>query len=146
MKIDPLTITIDEEEVTFGTIGFRVYVDATLQIRQAKEKAFSRVVAHITQDPLSAATTASSAIDGYMAGMIVSDFEVRQWLFSPEGEYFLFGYSLKRANPDAEESKIEDLFDSMSLENKQSLQEFFVSCITKTLPEPPKTEDPESDA
>lgn len=141
MKIEPLTVRIGDEDVTFGVIGFRIYVDASEKIRETKEKAFGRVVANLMQDPLSAATTASSAIDGYMAGMIVSDYEVRQWLFSPEGEYFMFSYSIRKLDPAFDEKKIEQLYDEMSFENKFELSRYYTLCITKTLPKQEEDED-----
>lgn len=140
-KIEPLKLTVNGKELTLGVIGFRVYIEATKKIREYKEEAFSRVVGNITRDPLSSSTMAASAVDGYMAGMIVGDYEIRQWLFSPEGEMFLVDYSARKANPDITTDEIEQFYDDMSVDDRQAMGQFFSRCLLKDRykePEPAK--------
>lgn len=143
MKIDPLVIQVNDTDYTLGVIGFRTYLNATEEIRSRKERAFSRILSSIATDPLASPLSAASAIDSYMSGQIITDHEVRSWLFSPEGTIFLVGESLRRADKDVTDDQIDEFYDGLSAKKKAEIERFFAKCLLKDEYREPKEKNPD---
>lgn len=144
MKIEPKVVQVNGRDYTLGAIGFRTYLNATQEIRHKKEQAFTRVISQIATDPLASPMSAASAIDSYMSGQIISDSEVREWLFSPEGTIFLVTESLRRANKDISQDEVDEFYDGLSARKKNDIEQFFAKCLLKEEYREPTKPDGES--
>jgi hypothetical protein len=120
-----IEVKIGESEVSFGFIGRKFRLQCVGEIRSRRRVAFKDAITNLPSDPLSVASTVSSAIDAHMTSVIIEDSDVNLWLQTPEGFFYTFAESLKVANPEVSTSRIDELHNMLETEQMAVLRKYW---------------------
>lgn len=129
---DEVHVKIGDQEVSFGFVGRSFRLKCVDEIRARRKLAFKDAVGNLPADPVSAASTISTAIDANMTSVIIDDSDVNQWLSTPEGFFFTFKDSAKRSNPDMPDAKVDELHDRLDMDGVEKLRDFWGSSLHGT--------------
>ena len=104
-----VTITLDDQELTFKPLRLRDYADAKMRLKSGSLAAYMAAMAAAPVDQ------APPKAEQYRAHVRIlrdhmDDIEVAQWFTTLEGQVYLVHRSLVQAHPDVTESDVEEMF------------------------------------
>jgi hypothetical protein len=148
--MDTKKFQVGGEEVVFSRIGFRLRTKAAEELRTQREKAFARMLTQLPSgDPLTAATSASAAVEQYLAGALITDTDIQRWIIlTPEGQEFVLRASLMRVDGDLTEERFEDIMDGLDYDNLGDIIRYAASGVVsvRKVDEDPEDKSNEDDA
>jgi hypothetical protein len=122
---DSVKITISEREVPFGFIGRAFRLQVVEEIRGKRRAAFKDAVSDLPSNPITVASTVSTAIDAHMTSVIVDDSDINAWLSTPEGYFYTFKHSALKANSELSAERITELYDHLGTEEYATLRKYW---------------------
>ena len=122
---DTVQINIMGKEVSFGFLGRAFRLKCVERIREKRKAAFKEAASDLPSNPVSIASTVSTAIDAHMTSVIVDDSDVNAWLSTPEGFFYTFTQSALAANPDLPAERISELHDRLATDEFATLRRYW---------------------
>lgn len=126
---DSVTIKISDREVPFGFIGRVFRLQVVGEIRDKRRAAFKDAVSDLPSNPITVASTVSTAIDAHMTSVIVDDSDINAWLSTPEGYFYTFKHSALKANPELSSERITELYDHLGTDEYAALRRYWGRAI-----------------
>jgi len=123
------TLKINRKNFKFGNLGHRFRMQAAEEIRKVRGAAFKDFVGSLPNDPAAMISQTNVALDTYMNGIIISDEDVNRWTSTPEGLYFAFCQSSKKANSDIKQEDIDETFDNLDRDGMRQLRDFWMTAL-----------------